>query len=113
PAPLDLDAIRRRCGHRSQRFEERQELPQDRHLALGRHWQVIREMHFGTDEALALLRLPEELRGEQANYALHPGLLDMASGFAFSLADTGDAADLLRIPLSYERLTIRAPLPAE
>jgi acyl transferase domain-containing protein/thioesterase domain-containing protein/NADP-dependent 3-hydroxy acid dehydrogenase YdfG len=114
PAALPVAEIRARCSASSASFEEGEHvLPQDRYLAFGPRWRVIREMRFGKNEAIARLVLPERFAPELRDYGLHPGVLDMASGFAFSLADGAGDADSLRVPLSYQLVRIHAPLERE
>lgn len=109
---VDLDAIRARCAERSVRFATgSQALPQDRHLVFGAGWRAIREMHFGRDEGIATLVLPAS-RPEDAGMWLPPGVLDMASGFAFSLFDEA-GSDLVVVPLGYERVVVARSLTPE
>jgi thioesterase domain-containing protein len=93
--------------------EGRQMLPQERDLAFGPRWKVIRRMSFGQGEAIAKLQLPERFAEDLATYEFHPGVLDMASGFAFSLVDVAGEADRVRVPLGYEQTRLFGPLPAE
>jgi acyl transferase domain-containing protein/thioesterase domain-containing protein/NAD(P)-dependent dehydrogenase (short-subunit alcohol dehydrogenase family)/acyl carrier protein len=114
PARLAIAEIQARCTTSSATFEEGEHvLPQDRYLAFGPRWRVIREMHFGKSEAIARLELPARFASELGEFGLHPGVLDMASGFAFSLADGAGDADQLRVPLSYQMVRIHAPLERE
>jgi acyl transferase domain-containing protein/thioesterase domain-containing protein len=112
PGPLDVQRIAARCEERVVTFEPGgQRLPQDRHLAFGRRWQVLRELRFGRDEALARLELLPEHRADLATFAAHPGLLDMLSGFAFSLSPELEGEDTIAVPLSYARVAFLGPLP--
>lgn len=114
PAPLPVLDLWARCRLRSLEFEEgQQSLPQDEHLAFGGHWKVVRRAGFGDGEAIASLVVPERYRSDLARMALNPALLDMASGFAFSLADPAGTHDRVRVPLSYQRAQCFAPLGAE
>ncbi|HEU5073255.1 MAG TPA: SDR family NAD(P)-dependent oxidoreductase, partial [Polyangiaceae bacterium] len=114
PAPLPLAELWGRCRLRTLEFEEGQQaLPQDEHLAFGGHWKVVRRACFGDGEAIASLVVPERFRADLPRMALNPALLDMASGFAFSLADPAGTHDRVRVPLSYQRAQCFAPLGAE
>jgi acyl transferase domain-containing protein/thioesterase domain-containing protein/acyl carrier protein len=106
-----LQAIRARCSERIQRFAgQEQQLPQDARLALGPRWNVLRYAGFARDEALAELELDSAFAEDLAGYALHPGLLDIATGFAFALADGVHATAQLRVPLSYGKVSVLRPL---
>ncbi|HEY6559241.1 MAG TPA: SDR family NAD(P)-dependent oxidoreductase [Polyangiaceae bacterium] len=114
PAPLPAQDIRERCHVRHVEFEEgRQVLPQDRELSFGPRWKVIRDMRFGQGEAIARLELPQRFASDLADFKVHPGMLDMASGFAFSLADATGENDRVRVPLAYERVRVIAPFTQE
>lgn len=113
-APLDLAAIDARCpkgriaddpsGIRS---------PQEAHLDFGPRWRVLRSLGYGNGEGFARLSLPEAFRADLgAGYLLHPALLDLATGWAMGLIEGYDAASLW-VPVSYRRVRVRGPLPAE
>ena len=82
-----------------------------RYFEFGPRWKSLREISFGEEEALALLELPEEFAGDWVDYHLHPALLDMATGAAFLLIADYELSDDMCLPVSYKRLTFRAPLP--
>src|SRR4029453_16836577 len=90
--------------------EGRQVLPQDQQLAFGPRWRVLRSMRFGDTEAIAHLALPDLWQAHLEVFHLHPALLDIASGFAFSLADPTGTSERVRVPLSYQHLRMYAPL---
>jgi thioesterase domain-containing protein/acyl carrier protein len=114
PAALPVEDIRARCHRRRVEVEEgRQLLPQERDLAFGARWKVIRSMSFGQGEAIAQLQLPARFEADLATYEFHPGVLDMASGFAFSLVDVAGENDRVRVPLGYEQVRLFGPLPAQ
>jgi thioesterase domain-containing protein/acyl carrier protein len=114
PPSLPLDDLQGRSSVRVVHFEEGQQLlPQDQYLSFGPRWRVIREMRFGRTDAVARLSIPERFAVDLATFGLHPGVLDMVSGFAFSLADPTSTSDRLRVPLSYQRVRIHAPLERE
>ncbi|HYN05181.1 MAG TPA: SDR family NAD(P)-dependent oxidoreductase [Vicinamibacteria bacterium] len=109
PGAIDVPALEARCSLRRRSFGPgEQSLPQEQALAFGPRWKAVRRMAFGTAEAVAHLELPEALAGDLETYGLHPGLLDMATGFAFSLVEGGAT---LHAPLSYGRLRAAQHLP--
>jgi polyketide synthase PksJ len=73
-------------------------------LVTGPRWQSLRRLHLGDGESVAELELDERFAGELGDYGLHPALLDVAAG-AVQLLDEGDY-----LPLTYDRLVVRAPL---
>jgi acyl transferase domain-containing protein len=73
-------------------------------LVTGPRWQSLRRLHLGEGESVAELELDELFAGELADYVLHPALLDVAAG-AVQLLGDGDY-----LPLTYDRLLVRAPL---
>jgi hypothetical protein len=86
-------------------------LPQEQILAFGDRWKVLRRVSFGDGEAIAHLELPDQYESDLKVYPLHPGLLDIASGSAFTLITGPTAESSLVVPLSYGRLRIKGRLP--
>jgi NAD(P)-dependent dehydrogenase (short-subunit alcohol dehydrogenase family)/acyl carrier protein len=75
-------------------------------MGFGPRSRCLRRVHLGSREALAELELPEEFGTDLDRIHLHPSLLDLAAGFhGMNLAEE------FRIPLSYGRLLLHAPLP--
>ncbi len=113
PTPLDLPAIRARLDGRDAMLSPAAggtlASPQERHLAFGPRWRVLREGALGDREGLARLTLP--VQGAEGTI-LHPGLLDIATGWAMALIP-GYAPTNLWVPLSYAAVRVFAPLPAE
>jgi non-ribosomal peptide synthase protein (TIGR01720 family) len=102
----DLDAIKGRCRpvaaqHSAQELAELG-------VALGPRWQNTRQVYLGRAEGLAELELPAAFVADLETYHVHPALLDEATSFASQLATEG-----MFLPLSYGRLTLRAPLPGK
>lgn len=85
---------------------------QETHLQFGPRWRVLRRMHMASGYASAELALPQQFTGDLTTYPLHPGLLDIATGFALELEPTYDHNQSLWVPLSYEKLRVFGPLPA-
>jgi acyl transferase domain-containing protein/acyl carrier protein len=108
---LDLGAIALRCEKRIDRDPNGIASRQEDHLRFGARWRSLREAAYGEGEALGQLELPEAFASDLASYALHPALLDVATGFAMDLIDGYDG-DTLWVPVSYGRVEVRAPLPA-
>jgi acyl transferase domain-containing protein/acyl carrier protein len=75
--------------------------------AFGPHWNNVRTVRFGAGAGLARLELPAPYAGETEDYALHPALLDMATGF-MTLREGLPKA----LPFSYGRFVVREALPA-
>ncbi len=108
---FDLPSIRGRCADRTVEFtEEEQRNP---NLRLGRRWSNLRRLHFGGTEALAELRLPEDVADEAGTFRLHPALLDVASACAQELVPGFEFGAQFFIPVSYGRVTVYDSLPAE
>ncbi|WP_210528170.1 type I polyketide synthase [Rubellimicrobium arenae] len=113
PAKIDLPLIRGRLGDRDALLAPAAggtlASPQERHLAFGPRWRVLRDGKLGAEEGLARLSLPP--MGSEG-MPLHPGLLDLATGWAMALIP-GYAPTNLWAPLSYASVRVFAPLPAE
>ncbi|HEX8685241.1 MAG TPA: SDR family NAD(P)-dependent oxidoreductase [Pyrinomonadaceae bacterium] len=72
----------------------------------GPRWQnLVRRIGVGDGEAIAYLELPEEFVDDLQTLGLHPALMDAATGFV-QIAGEGSY-----LPLAYESIKIRAPLP--
>ena len=112
--PLDLAALAARCKDVAEAAPGgRLPAVQEAHLKFGPRWHVLQRTALGQGEGLAALRLPEAAQGDLIDgYVLHPGLMDIATGWAMALIP-GYAARHLWVPLSYGEITLHAPLPAE
>jgi len=112
-ARLDLDALRASSTSVVEGVgphPSRQEV----HLSFGPRWRVLREVRACENGALlARLALAPEFAHELEEWPLHPGLLDLATGFAMDLVPDYRPEDGLWVPVSYERVVVHAPLPAE
>ncbi|WP_226439744.1 non-ribosomal peptide synthetase/type I polyketide synthase [Pseudomonas sp. MWU16-30316] len=71
----------------------------------GPRWKCFRSIWLGQDEGLALLELDQVFAADLERFALHPALLDMATGFLSIMENS-----TRRLPFHYQRLTIHAPL---
>ncbi|MGR3617830.1 MAG: type I polyketide synthase [Paracoccaceae bacterium] len=110
PRKLALDKILSRCPLRKDAGAGSLRSPQEAHLDFGPRWRVLKETSFGTNEGLARLRLPNAAIGDGC--MLHPGLMDLATGWAISLVPdyTGQS---LWVPVAYDSIGIHASLPAD
>ncbi len=114
PAAIDLDALNARLNA-PERADAGGSLvsPQEAHLNFGPRWRVIQSRALGQGEGAAELTLPDAADQDLSDgYLLHPALMDLATGWAMELID-GYEGKSLWVPLTYERLDVFAPLPAE
>ena len=113
PAPLDLTAIEARCT-RVERNEDGAPLrsAQEHFLRFGPRWQVLRETRLGVGEAMAKLALASALADDVRARPMHPGLFDLATGFAMHLIDGYREGEALWVPVSYGTIRVHAPLEA-
>ena len=111
PAALNLDAIEDRCPDKARATSGAWlRAPQEVHLNFGRHWHVLDRTALGAGEGLARLTLPDAVRGDlEKGYLLHPGLLDLATGWAMDLIP-GYGARHLWVPVSYRSIRVLKPL---
>lgn len=114
PAPRDVDlqGIRARCGN-AVTASDNQTLvsPQETHLNFGNHWKVLKSQAFGDGEGLAELELDPSLASVIQTMSLHPGLLDLGTGWAMNLVD-GYTAKNLWVPVSYGAMRHYGALPS-
>ncbi len=76
----------------------------------GQRWHNLQQVYLGDKQGLAYLALPAPLADDVHQYALHPGLLDMATGFLKMCDAQGSQGASL--PFYYQSITVYAPLPA-
>jgi acyl transferase domain-containing protein len=108
PTPRSLTEIRERC---SQELLDGNKAPKSAHLRFGPRWDCVRRVGFGSGEAFADLELGEAFRGDLTRQALHPALLDMATGCAHALIEGHDPKKHFFVPISYGRVLVRGALP--
>jgi len=114
PDPIDIAAIAARCAT-PVRAPQGGALKgaQEAHLAFGPRWRVLRSTALGKGEGLAELALPETALGDPADgYRLHPGLMDLATGWAMGLIEDYDPKAHLWVPVSYRSVKVFRNLPA-
>lgn len=111
PEDVDIASLSARCDVAQQSTAEaRLKSPQEAHLKFGPHWHVLSETRMGRGEGVAKLILPDALRGAENAPVLHPGLMDLATGWAIALVP-GYGATHLWVPVSYGSIRVYAPLP--
>jgi acyl transferase domain-containing protein len=104
-APVDLREVAARCPEDLAAAGAAHARGLEGFLTTGPRWASLRSMRAGDGESLATLELDAGLAAEIQTFGLYPALLDVAAG---SVQLRGDANYL---PLAYERLVARAPLP--
>ena len=113
PASPDVESIERACDReRLPDLATGHRVKQERHLLFGAHWRVLRRYALGRNEAVAHLSLREDLRPSLKTFGMHPGLLDIATGFAIEL-ESSYREDRLWVPVSYDRVAVYADLTPE
>ncbi|KEJ89257.1 type I polyketide synthase [Sulfitobacter donghicola] len=106
---IDLEAISSKLGAVQEHDGAHMPTPQEAHLNFGPQWQVLRARQLGDGQGLARLMLEAPV---EAGQILHPGLMDLATGWAVELASGYDGADLW-VPMSYGEITVYEALPTE
>lgn len=79
---------------------------------LGPRWANLQSVRGGAQELFTRLALPPEFQDDLPRLALHPALLDRATGSAQLLFTPAQLETGLYVPFAYERLRIWQPLPA-
>ncbi|MFL0811272.1 MAG: SDR family NAD(P)-dependent oxidoreductase [Agarilytica sp.] len=86
---------------------------QEEHLNFGSRWHVLRDAKYGDGESAARLSLDDKFVNDLGDYKIHPGLLDIATGYAMRLikgyAKNGKAENLW-VPVSYASFKYYKPL---
>ncbi|WP_327174358.1 acyltransferase domain-containing protein [Streptomyces sp. NBC_01335] len=83
-------------------------LPGSDLITFGPRWDNIERIwRSGADELLLDCRLPSRFTDDLGRYGIHPALLDTAAGALVS-----GVSDRVHLPMSYERITVHAPMPA-
>lgn len=114
PQNHNIEALRQRMRGKSVTFGPKEQFTrQENHLLFGPRWKVLRQIHFGDGEALAYLELPAEFADDLHQYALHPALMDLATGYALPLIEDYEAINDLFVPFSYKSVHTYAPLTAK
>jgi len=103
PKKHDIKQLISRCNVREEVITDESEKDPDH----GPRWDCLRRVHIGNNELLAALELPEEFSSDFETLKLHPALLDTSTGTAKRYL----VNDGYYLPMSYQRLRIKAPLP--
>jgi acyl transferase domain-containing protein/thioesterase domain-containing protein/NAD(P)-dependent dehydrogenase (short-subunit alcohol dehydrogenase family)/acyl carrier protein len=112
PQRYDIEALRQRMNGKSVTFGLKEQFTrQENHLLFGPRWKVLRQMNFGVGEALAYLELPAEFADDMNQYAMHPALMDLATGYGLPLVENYESINDLFVPFSYKNVRAFAPLP--
>lgn len=85
--------------------ESRAVLPQEQILDFGERWNVLESMRFSDEGGMATLSLPSDVESDLDSYAIHPGLWDIASGFAFGRLPT-PSDDAIYVPVRYQEVRL-------
>lgn len=109
PAPLALPDIAARCAVETWVSPDGF-LDQD-FMAFGPRWANMKQVAYGTDEALVELRLPDAFADDLAAGGLHPALLDMATGGVQRLIPGVDLSTEFYVPLSYDSVCMYGDMP--
>ncbi|CDZ34083.1 Non-ribosomal peptide synthase [Neorhizobium galegae bv. officinalis] len=114
-ATVDIAAVASQCdGSRVAGGGSTLRAVQEKHIRFGPRWAVLRSMAMGRGKAIAELKLDPIFADDLAKgILLHPGLLDIATGFAMQLAKDYDAETSLWAPATYGRVVLHRPLPNE
>lgn len=111
PASVDLGEVRRRCAREITPPAEGPQTRQASYLRFGPRWRNLTRAWFGPREALAELALPESFASDLEEFAFHPALVDLATGYALPLLSGYDERDDFYVPMSYHRVHVYGPLP--
>ncbi len=112
PARIDPKAIAARCAAPiSAEADGWLRGAQEAHLQFGPRWRVLQKTALGNGEGYAELALPLVAKNDaQAGFQLHPGMMDLATGWAMGLID-GYHPTHLWVPVSYRSVRVFRALP--
>ena len=103
---VDLDALQARCS-----LDVEPMASAGVHLQLGPRWSAATVARLGDGESFGRLVLPADPT-ECDDWLAHPALVDVATGLAVVLT-SADTADLLHVPVGYDRVSWFGRVPAE
>jgi amino acid adenylation domain-containing protein len=105
PEPVDPRAVAARCPEDLAAAGAAHARGLEGFLTTGPRWASLLSMRAGEEESLATLELDAAFAAEIQTFGLYPALLDVAAGSVQLRTDAN------YLPLAYERLVARAPLP--
>ena len=112
--PRSIAKIQRRCSMRELDFGgDQQNRKQENYISFGPRWRSLKRVFLGRREALSVVELPNRFISDLAAYALHPAVLDMATGSAMFLIPGYEDLDYLYVPVAYGSVLIQGSLPAK
>lgn len=88
-------------------------------MQFGPRWlETLSRIDVGVHQARGTFELPARFRAEEADYELHPAIMDLATGFgAFAVHESSDALSLevedrsFHLPVGYKEVRIHRRLP--
>ena len=102
-----------RCPVRPEGWEPgTQATKQGEHLSFGPRWGVLRELHLGMAETVAVCELPPAFAGDLATCRAHAALLDVAVHAGLLLLPGYESATDLFVPFSFGVIRQYAAIPA-
>jgi acyl transferase domain-containing protein/thioesterase domain-containing protein len=112
PAKISRAAIAARLKDGAIVFDAEHRTRQERHLVFGSRWRSLKRILVGRHEGLAEVQLDERFSADLSSFAMHPALLDLATGASLYVTAEYDQSDDLFLPISYRRIRAYRPLPA-
>ncbi len=107
PGPVSIAGLKSRLG-RTIAKQDHYRITRDLGLQYGKKFQGVREVWAGSDEALGRVVLPRSLGPDQADYHIHPALLDacfqVVVGVALASVEQGDEVGAAFLPVHIDRL---------
>ncbi|MBI4662865.1 MAG: amino acid adenylation domain-containing protein [Verrucomicrobia bacterium] len=85
----------------------------ERHFNLGARWDNVREVRTTQDEIWVSLELSGDFAEDLRHYALHPALLDAATGHGQLLIPEFAQHQALYVPFAYQTLRVHSALSAK
>lgn len=106
---LSIGEVTDRCNNGTQYFDDPDHHPS---LQFGDRWASLKSVELGNAEALIKLSLDDQYQQELNHFALHPAMLDMATGGAQALIPGYRPQDEFYVPVEYGQLNLHGQFPA-
>jgi thioesterase domain-containing protein/NAD(P)-dependent dehydrogenase (short-subunit alcohol dehydrogenase family)/acyl carrier protein len=103
PSKIDIAAL---CADCNSRTEVLDGFLKQSFMDFGPRWANVRQIRYGSGQALVTLELAQDFAQDLDAFPLHPALLDMATGGAQSLITGFDSAKDFYVPFSYGRVVL-------